>query len=92
MNSNHLLTFEQFVILIVVGALAGWVAGLIFKRRRFGFLGNMIIGVLGSFLGRWLLALIGFGVYGHLAHFITAVFGGVTLLWLLSFLPGGRKK
>lgn len=86
------MTFEQFCILLTVGALAGWIAGLILRRRGFGLLGNLIVGVVGSFLGRWLLALLGFGVYGHLAHLITAVLGAVVSLWLLSFLPGRRKR
>lgn len=86
------MTFEQFCILLTVGALAGWIAGLILRHRGFGLLGNLIVGVVGSFLGRWLLALLGFGVYGHLAHLITAVLGAVVSLWLLSFLPGRRKR
>ncbi len=87
------MTFEQVCILLVVGALAGWIAGLILRRRGFGFVGNLIIGVLGSFLGRFVIGLLGFAAHSTLASVITAVLGALLLLWLLSFLPGrGGKK
>lgn len=86
------MSIEQFCLLLVVGALAGWIAGLILQRRGFGIVANLIIGVVGSFLGRWLLGLLGFGVHGQLAHLITAVLGAVLLIWLLSLLPGRRKR
>lgn len=88
------MTFEQLCILLIVGALAGWLAGLILRRRGFGLWGNLIIGVAGSFLGRFLLGLIGFHASTVLASVVTAVVGALLLLWLLTFLPfrGGRKK
>ena len=88
------MTFEQLCILLVVGAIAGWVAGLILRRRGFGLIGNLIIGVLGSFLGRFLLSLIGFSANTVLASVITAVLGALLLLWLLAYIPGrgGKKK
>lgn len=88
------MSLEQLCLLLVIGALAGWLAGLILGRRGFGIIGNLIIGVAGSFLGRWLLGLIGFHASTTLALLITAVLGAVCLLWLLSFLPGrsGKKK
>ena len=88
------MTFEQLCILLVVGALAGWLAGLILRRRGFGLVGNLVIGVLGSFLGRFLLGLVGFSAYTTLASVITAVLGALLLLWLLAHIPGraGKKK
>lgn len=86
------MSLEQFCLLLVVGALAGWITGLVLRRRGFGFVANLIIGVVGSFLGRWLLGLLGFGIHGQIAHLITAVLGAVLFLWLLSFLPGRGKR
>lgn len=88
------ITFEQLCVLLVVGALAGWVAGLILNRRGFGLLGNLVIGVGGALLGKFVLQLVGFGIGTRLAFAITAVLGAVLLLWLLSLLPGrgGKKK
>lgn len=87
------MTFEQLCILLVVGAVAGWLAGLILRRRGFGLVGNLIIGVAGSFIGRFILGVIGFRADSTLAAVITAVIGAILLLWLLSFIPrrGGKK-
>jgi uncharacterized membrane protein YeaQ/YmgE (transglycosylase-associated protein family) len=87
------MTFEQLCILLVVGAVAGWLAGLILRRRGFGLVGNLIIGVAGSFIGRFILGVIGFRADSTLAAIITAVIGAILLLWLLSFIPrrGGKK-
>lgn len=86
------ITFQQLCVLLVVGALAGWVAGLILNRRGFGIIGNLIIGVGGALLGKFVLQLVGFSVRTDLAFAITAVLGAVVLLWLLSFIPGRGKK
>jgi uncharacterized membrane protein YeaQ/YmgE (transglycosylase-associated protein family) len=86
------MNLEQFLTLLVVGAVAGWLAGLIRQRRGFGLAGNLIIGVLGSFLGRFVLGELGFHAGTRIALLITAVLGALLLLWLLSFLPQGRRK
>lgn len=86
------MNFDQFCILLVVGALAGFLAGLILQRRGFGFVGNLVIGVIGSFLGRFLLGEIGFYATTRLALLITAVLGALLLLWILSFIPRGAGK
>lgn len=86
------MSFEQLCILLVVGALAGWIAGLILRRRGFGLAGNLIIGVIGSFLGRFVLGLLGFHAGSGLATLITAVLGALLLIWLLAFVPRGGKK
>lgn len=86
------MTFEQICILLVVGALAGWIAGLLLGRGGFGLVGNLILGVVGSFLGRFVLGVIGFYATTTLAVLLTAVGGAVVLLWLLSFIPRGRGR
>jgi Predicted membrane protein len=86
------ISFEQICVLLVVGAIAGWLAGLILQRRGFGLLGNLILGVVGSFLGRFVVGLLGFGIHSTLAALITAVIGAILLLWLLSLLPRRKKK
>ncbi len=86
------MSLEQLCLLLVVGALAGWLAGLLFGRGRFGFVANLILGVAGSFLGRYVLGVIGFHATTTLATLLTAVGGAILLLWLLSLLPGGRSR
>jgi uncharacterized membrane protein YeaQ/YmgE (transglycosylase-associated protein family) len=86
------IRFEQLLILLVVGALAGWLAALILRGRGLGLVGNLIVGVLGSFLGTWLFQLVGFRATTSLATFLTSLAGSLALLWLLALVRGGRGK
>ena len=87
------MSARELCLLLLVGGLAGWLAGLILQRRGFGLAGNLILGVIGSLLGRFVLGLLGFSARTTLATLISAVLGALLLLWLLSFVPrGGRKK
>jgi len=73
-----------FFILIIVGLAAGFLAGLIWKGQGFGLIGNLVVGVAGSFLGRFLLHFIGFSIHGLIAQIIAAVIGAVILLWIIN--------
>lgn len=81
------MTAEALVILILIGALAGWLAGLVVRGFGFGLFGNIIIGILGAFLGTWLLAQ--FGVVfttGIVNTILTATLGAVILLLIVRVL------
>lgn len=80
----------QFLWFILIGAVAGWLAGQITKGRGFGLIGNIIVGVLGALLGGWLFGVLGISVGGKLlGAVITAVVGAVVLLFLLAII---RRK
>lgn len=74
------------IIFLVIGALAGWLAGMIMKGGGFGVIGNMVVGILGSFLGGWLLPKVGLSVGGDFGGFITAVIGAVILLFIVRLI------
>lgn len=76
----------NLIIFLVIGALAGWLAGVIMKGRGFGIIGNIVVGILGSFLGGWLLPMVGLGMGGEFGGFITAVIGAVILLFIVSLI------
>lgn len=69
---------------ILIGMLAGWIAGQITKGRGFGLAGDLIVGVLGSLLGSFLFGLLGIVAYGLLGRLVMAVIGAMVLLWLLA--------
>jgi len=83
----------NLLIFILVGAVAGWLAGLIFKGRGLGFLLNLVVGVVGGFLGGWLIGkwIPAIATIGPitLGSFITAVLGAICLLWIVSLI---KKK
>lgn len=69
---------------LVLGLIAGWLAGLIMKGGGFGVGGNLAVGVLGAVLGGVLFDLIGLQAYGLCGSLITAVVGAVVLLFLIG--------
>jgi uncharacterized membrane protein YeaQ/YmgE (transglycosylase-associated protein family) len=71
---------------VVIGIVAGWLAGQITKGSGFGLLGDLIVGVLGSLLGGFLFGLLGFGAYGLIARLLMAVVGAVVLLFLIRLV------
>ena len=75
---------------LALGALAGWLAGKIMRGGGFGLVGNIVVGVVGSFVGGWLAGLLGLGRTGgfNLVSIATAVAGAVVLL----FVVGAVKK
>lgn len=77
--------FELLWVLLI-GIVAGWLAGQIMKGRGFGLWGNLIVGVIGSLLGSFLFGLIGLAAYGLVARLVMAVVGAVVLLYLISFV------
>lgn len=77
---------ESLLLWLVIGAVAGWLAGLIVKGYGFGLVGNIVIGILGAFLGGWLFGLLGIASYGIVGAIIGATVGAVVLLFLLKFI------
>jgi uncharacterized membrane protein YeaQ/YmgE (transglycosylase-associated protein family) len=71
---------------LIIGAIAGWIAGQIVKGRGFGLLGNIVVGIIGSLLGGFVFSLVGLASYGILGSLIVSVVGAVLLLWLIQFV------
>ncbi len=76
----------NLIIFLAIGALAGWLAGVIMKGGGFGLIGDIVVGILGSFLGGWLLPKIGLSIGGNFGGFITAVIGAVILLFIVRLI------
>ena len=80
------MTLRDFLIFILVGALAGWLSGLITKGSGFGLVGNVIVGIIGAFLGNLLFGLVGIAAYSLLGHILFAIAGALLFLYLLRFI------
>jgi uncharacterized membrane protein YeaQ/YmgE (transglycosylase-associated protein family) len=81
---------------IVVGLIAGWLAGMVMRGGGYGLIGDIIVGVVGGLLGGWIatsLLHIGAGVNGiNLESILVAFAGAVILLVVLRLLNGGRRS
>lgn len=80
----------DFIWFLLIGLVAGWIAGQLMKGRGFGALGNMLVGVIGAVLGGWLFGVLGFSSGdGLIGSLITAVVGAVVLLFLVGLVKKG---
>jgi uncharacterized membrane protein YeaQ/YmgE (transglycosylase-associated protein family) len=85
-----MLGIQSILVFLIVGAIAGWLAGVIVKGFGFGLLGNIVVGVVGAFIAGWLLPQLGFGVGGGILWaIIHATIGAVILLILLRIVRTG---
>ena len=76
----------NIIITLVVGGIIGWVASLIMKTSaQMGIIANIIVGIVGSFLGYWIAGLIGMAG-GGIMNYVFAVGGAVILIAILKML------
>lgn len=74
----------SFVWFIIIGVVAGFVAGRLMEGGGFGLFMNLVIGVIGGVLGGWVFGLFGIEFAGIFGNLITSVAGAVLLLWIMS--------
>jgi uncharacterized membrane protein YeaQ/YmgE (transglycosylase-associated protein family) len=78
---------ESLIVFLIIGAIAGWLAGLLVKGYGFGLIGNIVVGIVGAFIAGWLFPAIGINLgSGIVAAIIHATIGAVILLFLISLV------
>ena len=78
---------ESLIAWLIVGAIAGWLAGLIVKGYGFGLIGNIVVGIVGAVIAGWLLPQLGISLgIGMIAAIINAVIGAVVLLVIIGLV------
>jgi uncharacterized membrane protein YeaQ/YmgE (transglycosylase-associated protein family) len=70
----------DIILALVIGILAGWLAGMIMKGGGYGILGDLILGIVGAYLGSWILDVLGLSTYGLIGYIIMSVLGAVVLI------------
>ena len=83
------MDLTSLLIFLALGALAGWLAGLIMKGGGFGLVVNIIVGIVGAVIGGWVFGLLGFESAGIIGSIITAVVGAVILLAVIGLFKKG---
>ncbi|MBU2606518.1 MAG: GlsB/YeaQ/YmgE family stress response membrane protein [Alphaproteobacteria bacterium] len=81
------MTLESLIVFLLIGAVAGWLAGLIVKGFGFGIVGNIVIGIVGAFIAGYLFPALnvslGTGIIGAIIH---ATIGAILLLLVVRVL------
>lgn len=81
------MTATGLIIFLIIGAIAGWLAGLIVRGFGFGLLGNIVVGIIGAFLAGWLLPMLGVGfviVNPIVTSIVYAMIGAIVLLVIIG--------
>jgi uncharacterized membrane protein YeaQ/YmgE (transglycosylase-associated protein family) len=79
------MAIEDLIIWLVIGGVAGWLAGLLVKGYGLGLVGNIVVGIVGAVIAGWLLPYIGFVLVGGiLASILNALIGAVILLLVIG--------
>jgi uncharacterized membrane protein YeaQ/YmgE (transglycosylase-associated protein family) len=84
---ENAMDLNTLIVWLVVGGVAGWLAGLIVKGYGFGLIGNIIIGIVGAFVAGWLLPMAGIVIGGGIiGGIINALIGAIILLLLIGLI------
>ncbi|MFC1505121.1 GlsB/YeaQ/YmgE family stress response membrane protein [Thermodesulfobacteriota bacterium] len=77
---------KSIIIILVIGALAGWLAGNIMKGKGFGVIGNIVVGIIGALIGGYFFGFLGISAGGLIGSLITATVGAVALLFVVGLV------
>lgn len=82
------MAIQTLIVWLIVGGIAGWLAGLIVRGFGFGVVGNIVIGIIGAIIAGWLLPMagIGLGLSGIIGSIIYALIGAIILLVIIGLI------
>ena len=87
------LSNQSLIVILLVGIIAGWLAGQIVAGGGFGIIGDFVVGVIGAFIGDWLLPRLGIHLgVGVVALIANAAIGAIVLLLILRLFSAGRRR
>lgn len=76
----------DILMMLLIGAVAGWLAGIFMKGKGYGIIGNMVIGIVGAVLGGMLFGLLGISAGGLIGTLITATVGAIVLIFVVRLI------
>jgi len=74
---------------LIIGIIAGWLAGQITRGKGFGLIGDMVLGVIGALVGGLLFGLVGLSAHGFIGSLIAATVGAVVFIFVVRYLKKG---
>ena len=80
------MSLTGLIWFLLIGLIAGWLAGKVMRGGGFGLIGDMIVGIIGALLGGWLFGILGIHAGGLIGAIIVAFVGAVLLLFLLRVI------
>ena len=83
---------ENWIYIILVGGLAGWIGSFLYKGSGSGMIMNIVLGVIGAIVGGWIFDKLDITTSGFSGSLITAVVGAFVVLWVFRLIGGGRRR
>lgn len=77
------MDIQTLLIILAIGAVAGWLAGVIMSGSGYGLLGDIVLGIIGAFIGGFLFGLLGISAGGLVGQIISATVGAIVLIFIL---------
>lgn len=86
------MTLETIIVIILIGAAAGWLGNFVFKGSSLGMIGNVVVGIIGSFVGSWLLRELKVSIGGSplVNAILTGAIGAFVILFVISLFTGRK--
>jgi uncharacterized membrane protein YeaQ/YmgE (transglycosylase-associated protein family) len=85
------LSTESLLVIVIVGVIAGWLAGKIVDGGGFGLIGDLVVGIIGAFIGDWLLPRLNIHLgAGMISAIANATIGAIVLLVIIRVVAGNR--
>jgi uncharacterized membrane protein YeaQ/YmgE (transglycosylase-associated protein family) len=82
------MTLGDFFVLMFVGLIAGWLAGVVMKGGGYGLFGDILLGIVGAVVGGLLFGMLGLSAYGFIGRVVVAFVGSLVLVGLTRVLRG----
>jgi uncharacterized membrane protein YeaQ/YmgE (transglycosylase-associated protein family) len=83
---------ESLLVIVLVGVIAGWLAGQVVRGTGFGLVGDLVVGILGAFIGSWLLPRLGVHLgAGMVPAIANATIGAIVFLLVVIAVRGGGR-
>lgn len=85
-----MMEINQLLWFLIIGVVAGWLAGKVFRGGGFGLWGDMAVGVIGAIIGGFVFGMLGISTYGIVGALVTSTAGALLFLWVLRLF--GRPR
>jgi uncharacterized membrane protein YeaQ/YmgE (transglycosylase-associated protein family) len=87
------LSNQSLIVIVLVGIVAGWLAGQVVAGGGFGLIGDFVVGIIGAFIGDWLVPRLGVHLgAGIVTLIVNAAIGAIVLLLVLRLFSGGWRR
>ncbi|MCB0686079.1 MAG: GlsB/YeaQ/YmgE family stress response membrane protein [Saprospiraceae bacterium] len=82
----------DWLYIIIVGAIAGWLGSFLFRGSGSGLIWNILLGIIGAVVGGWIFDKLNIQTSGFAGSILTAAIGAFVVLWVYRLVGGGRRN